>query len=103
MTSRFAGSRKEPRQQQAVALAARQRARRRQQLVGPEQEIAQISRDMAVLAADRHERVAAVDVVGDRRVELELLTLLVVVRRISSRAPRITVAARRFESRRAAA
>ena len=78
--------REQAREQQAVALTARQRGRRRQQLVGPEQEIAQIARHMAVLAADGHEGVAVVDVVGDRGREVELLALLVVVGGLEARA-----------------
>ena len=74
------------RQQQAVALAPRQRAHRR---VGPrrrEQEVAQIAHDMLARAADLDPLAARADGVGQRGVEVERVAHLVEVGHLQLRA-----------------
>ena len=48
-------------------------------MIGPEQEVAQITGDVPVLAADRHEVVAIVHVVLNGGCEIQLFALLIVI------------------------
>ena len=67
----------QPRQQQAVALTARQGAHRRVGAVGREQEVLQIAHDVAARAIDLDVFRAGADRVGHALLGVELLTQLV--------------------------
>ena len=69
----------QPRQQQAVALAAGQRSHRRLRALAREQEVREVADDVPRLAVDDDGGVAVADAVGDRRVGIELLALLIEV------------------------
>ena len=78
--------REQPRQQQPVALAARQRLHRRLRALAREQEIRQVADHVTWLAVDDDRVVAAVDGVGDRALRIELLALLIEIRDLQARA-----------------
>ena len=71
--------REQPRQQQPVALAARQRLHRRPRPLGREQEVAQVAVDVLATAVDGDRVVAVADRVEDGALGIELLALLIVV------------------------
>ena len=79
-------SREQPREQQPVALAARQRLHRRSGALGREEKVAQVSVDMTRLAVDGDGVVPVADRVEDRPLGIELLALLIVVGDLNVRA-----------------
>ena len=95
-------TREEPREHQAVALAARQRLDRRHRALAREQEVGEVADDVPRLAVDDDGVVAVVDAVGDRRVRIELLALLVEVGDLHARA-RVESCRRPARARRPAA
>ena len=70
---------KEPRQQESIALAARERFHRRQRSLGRKQKIPQVAVDVLRPAVDRHRVVTVGDRFPDRAIGIELLALLIVV------------------------
>ena len=72
-------AREQPRQQQPVALAAGEGLDRRPGALGGEEEVLQVTDDVARLAIHRHRVVAFTDDVGHGALGIELLALLVVV------------------------
>ena len=72
--------REQPRDQQAVAFAARQRLHRRSGPFGREEEVAQVAVHVTRLAVDDDGVVAIADGVEHRPLRIELLALLIVVR-----------------------
>ena len=85
----------EPRQHQAVALAARERADGRLRALARKQEVGEVADDVARLAVDDDGGVAFVDAVGDGRVGIELLALLIEVGHLQPRAVPHLAAVRR--------
>ena len=94
---------KQPRQHQAVALAAGQRADGRLHALARKQKIREIADDVARLAVDDDGGVALVDAVGERRVGIELLALLIEVGHLQPCAVAHFAAVRAPSRRRAAA
>ena len=72
-------TREEPRQQQAVAFAARQRLHRRARAIGRKQEVFEIAVHVARAPGNRDAVVAVAHGIDHRALGVELLALLVVV------------------------
>ena len=73
------GPREQPREQQAVALAARQRLYRRTRPLRGKQEVGQVAVHVTGPSVDGDAAVAVTDGVEDRRLGIQLLALLIVV------------------------
>ncbi len=78
--------REQPRQQQAIALAAGQRAHRRAGTIGGEEEVLQIAMHMAPQSSDGHELRPIGDAVEHAPLGVELLAQLIEVRDLQTRA-----------------
>ncbi len=78
--------REQPRQQQAVALAARERAHRRVRALGGKQEVAEVAHHMLAAAGGLDPLAARADRVGQRGIQRQRAAHLVEVRHLQPRA-----------------